>query len=279
MAGMAGRRVSDTYMPYPNLKGVAHREDVEQVRAGSYTADYLNWSRTMQLLRDNAPGWLPDLVATSDGGFVHRGGVGGFLLIRFVHQSGDATPGFPQAIMDNRNQAIALDKITSRDITDTHRRGLCMAAALAFGLAYELWAKMPLESGYESAASAPTDANRGSGAPAGAADDLSAVMERLAGLDPETDWPTALDKTAREQYREPGGLAKLTKQQRDHLAGRMVEHADKLAAALAESAGEPKGTSEALDAAQAEAVVAPSPAETPFVAPKGPRGSKAKEAA
>ena len=50
--------------------------------------------------------------------------------------------------MDNRNQAIPLDKITARDITDTHRRGVCMAAAFTFGLAYELWAKLPLESGY-----------------------------------------------------------------------------------------------------------------------------------
>jgi hypothetical protein len=50
--------------------------------------------------------------------------------------------------MDNRNAAIAYDKITARDVTDTHRRGACLAAALTFGLAYELWAKMPLESGY-----------------------------------------------------------------------------------------------------------------------------------
>ena len=42
--------------------------------------------------------------------------------------------------MDNRNNAIPFDKITARDITDTHRRGLAMAAALQFGLASELWA-------------------------------------------------------------------------------------------------------------------------------------------
>lgn len=50
--------------------------------------------------------------------------------------------------MDVRNAAIPIDKITARDITDTHRRGVCMAAAFTFGLAYELWAKLPLESGY-----------------------------------------------------------------------------------------------------------------------------------
>ena len=46
------------------------------------------------------------------------------------------------------SRAIPLERITARDITDTHRRGVCMAAAFTFGLAYELWAKLPLESGY-----------------------------------------------------------------------------------------------------------------------------------
>ena len=50
--------------------------------------------------------------------------------------------------MDHRNNAIPYDKITARDITDTQRRGMCLAAAMTFGLAYELWAKMPMESGY-----------------------------------------------------------------------------------------------------------------------------------
>ena len=50
-------------------------------------------------------------------------------------------------------RAIPLEKITARDITDTQRRGMCMAAAMTFGLAYELWAKMPMESGYNAPAS------------------------------------------------------------------------------------------------------------------------------
>ena len=57
--------------------------------------------------------------------------------------------------MDHRNNAIPYEKISARDITDTQRRGMCMAAAMTFGLGYELWAKMPLESGY--AAPEPTD--------------------------------------------------------------------------------------------------------------------------
>ena len=104
----------------PNLAGVATANLVEQIGTGRFTASYINWSRTMALLREHAPGWQPELVNAP----------------------------VPQAIMDVRNAAIPIDKITARDITDTHRRGVCMAAAFTFGLAYELWAKLPLESGY-----------------------------------------------------------------------------------------------------------------------------------
>lgn len=135
-------------MNFPNLAGVAHAELVESIGGGNFSAAYINWSRTMNLLRTHAPGWLPELVQAPDGGIVHRAPAGAFLLLRFVHADGTATPAVPQAIMDSRNAAIAFDKITARDITDTHRRGICMAAALTFGLAYELWAKIPLESGY-----------------------------------------------------------------------------------------------------------------------------------
>ena len=120
---------------------------VEHIGTGKYAAAYVNWSRTMALLREHAPGWQPELVHAPDGYILHQAPVGGYLMIRF--RNGDSTtPPVPQAIMDNRNAAIPLEKITARDITDTHRRGVCMAAAFTFGLAYELWAKLPLESGY-----------------------------------------------------------------------------------------------------------------------------------
>ena len=101
----------------------------------------------MALLREHAPGWQPELVPAPDGYIVHQAPVGGYLMIRF--RNGEAcTPAVPQAIMDTRNAAIPIERVTARDITDTHRRGVCMAAAFTFGLAYELWAKLPLESGY-----------------------------------------------------------------------------------------------------------------------------------
>ena len=127
-------------MELPNLAGVISAQDVESKGSGSYKADYISWARTMQLLHQHAPGWLPDAVLADGGGLLHCCPNGCYLLIRFVHTDGSATPAVPQAVMDNRNNAIPFDKITARDITDTHRRGLAMAAALQFGLASELWA-------------------------------------------------------------------------------------------------------------------------------------------
>lgn len=132
----------------PNLAGIATADLVEKIGGGNFQASYINWSRTLHLLRTHAPGWLPELVATASGAILHEAPQGAYLLIRFRHTDGTVTPEVPQAIMDTRNAAIPTSKVTARDITDTHRRGVCMAAALTFGLAYELWAKVALESGY-----------------------------------------------------------------------------------------------------------------------------------
>ncbi|WP_162911142.1 hypothetical protein [Azohydromonas sediminis] len=138
----------------PNLAGVATSNLVEQIGTGKFSASYINWSRTMALLREHAPGWQPELVTAPDGYVLHQAPVGAYLLIRF--RNGDVTtPPVPQAVMDTRNAAIPIERITARDITDTHRRGVCMAAAFTFGLAYELWAKLPLESGYADAPPPP----------------------------------------------------------------------------------------------------------------------------
>jgi hypothetical protein len=135
----------------PNLAGVVTKDLVDTIGSGNFKASYVNWSRTINLLREHAPGWLPEIIPADDGGLIHRDPVGGHLMIRFRHLDGTVTPEIPQAIMDHRNASIPFDKITSRDVSDTHRRGACLAAAMTFGLAYELWAKMPLESGYSQA--------------------------------------------------------------------------------------------------------------------------------
>lgn len=136
-----------TMAEIPNLAGVATSDLVENIGGGNFKASYINWSRTLHLLRTHAPGWLPELVP-ADRGLIHEAPVGGYLMIRFRHADGTTTPEVPQAIMDSRNAAIPVAKVTARDVTDTHVRGVCKAAAVTFGLAYELWAKIKLESGY-----------------------------------------------------------------------------------------------------------------------------------
>ena len=161
---------------FPNLAGVATKDLVEKIGSGKFSAAYINWSRTLNLLRTHAPGWTASCITASDGGLLHRAPVGAYLLIQFVHVDGTETPAVPQAVMDHRNNAIPFEKITARDITDTQRRGTCMAAAFVFGLAYELWAKMPLESGYQSeeAPAAPKAAPAATAQPAPSAEAVKA---------------------------------------------------------------------------------------------------------
>lgn len=145
----------------PNLAGVATKDLVEQIGGGKFSASYINWARTINLLHQHSPGWMVNYVTNNDGGLVHKApGLGGYLLIGFEHVDGTATPPLPQAVMDHRNNPIPYDKISARDITDTQRRGMCMAAAMTFGLAYELWAKMPLESGYAAPEPEPETTSR-----------------------------------------------------------------------------------------------------------------------
>ena len=137
----------------PNLAGVATKDLVDTIGTGRFQAAYINWARTINLLHEHAPGWMVDYVASPDGGLVHRAPIGGYLLIGFRHIDGTTTPALPQAVMDHKNNAIAYDKISARNITDTQRRGMCMAAAMTFGLTYELWAKDPMEEAYSRPAS------------------------------------------------------------------------------------------------------------------------------
>jgi len=142
----------------PNLAGIATADLVEKIGGGSFKASYINWARTMNLLHSHAAGWMPRLVPAMDGNVVHKAPHGAYLMVSFVHSDGTETPAVPQALTDNKNAAIPYENITARDVTDTHVRGACKAAAMIFGLAHELWAKMPLESGYSSddAPSKPT---------------------------------------------------------------------------------------------------------------------------
>ncbi|MFZ9717630.1 MAG: hypothetical protein ACO3CH_09280 [Ilumatobacteraceae bacterium] len=126
---------------YPNLAGVITLSDVKQKGSGSYAADYVPWAKVMMLLNEKANGWLPELVTNDDGGYVHKAPNGtGYLCIQF-NNGNCYTPVWIYAVMDNRNNAIAYDKISARDLADSARRGICSAAAAFFSLAYELWAR------------------------------------------------------------------------------------------------------------------------------------------
>jgi hypothetical protein len=121
---------------YPYLAGIIRADDVRQKGTGSYAADYISWAKTMQLINEHAPGWLPEM---GDLGFAPDQTA--YVNVRFAHaESGKTTPWFPQSVMDNRNKPVPSEKISARDITDTHRRGICSAAACFFSLGYELWA-------------------------------------------------------------------------------------------------------------------------------------------
>lgn len=134
----------------PLLKGRVSKDMVKKIGTGTYAAEYVPWSKIAELMQVHAPGWMPECVPNADGEILHRAPVGGYLQIRFCHLDGTVTPAYPQAVQDNRHKSIPYEKISSRDITDTQRRGWCLAAAAVFGIGVEMWTRDALESGYHS---------------------------------------------------------------------------------------------------------------------------------
>lgn len=130
----------------PHLDAVITAEDVSTKGTGNYKADYVNWCRTSHLLRQHAPDWQFHLRMAPNGGHVWEAPNGtAYVVGFFTAPDGTETADFPQAIMDNKNAAVPMARTDARDITDTHRRCLCTAAAATFGLAWQLWAREPLE--------------------------------------------------------------------------------------------------------------------------------------
>lgn len=130
----------------PHLDAVITAEDTK--KKGQF--DYVNWCRAMHLLRQHAPDWQFHLRMAPSGGHVWEAPNGtGYVVGYFTDPNGEPTADFPQAIMDNRNAAVPVSKTDARDITDTHRRCFCTAAAATFGLAWQLWASEPLEDPYQ----------------------------------------------------------------------------------------------------------------------------------
>ena len=170
--------MADTPFPdwenFPSLEGIIRPDDLDTKGTGKFAASYVNWAKVSQLLREHARGWQFELRSTADpdGGETHvfrAPDNSGYLVGFFRAPTGSGfcdTPDFPQAIMDARpvlnpdgtpkmnkwgspmmdaNASIPWAEITARDVTDTHRRCMCTAAAAHFGLAYEIWAKEEIE--------------------------------------------------------------------------------------------------------------------------------------
>jgi len=125
----------------PDLSGLISKEDLH--KKGSF-ATYMNWARTTQYLREHAPGWDFYLEPKNEE-YVWAAPNGTGYLMCFFQNGERKTPLFPFPIMDNRNNPLPLEKISARDVSDSHRRGLCACAAFVFGLAYELWARIEIE--------------------------------------------------------------------------------------------------------------------------------------
>ena len=130
----------------PNLAGVITKADVDTKGSGSFAASYINWAKVAHLLHEHAPGWDFHLRPALDGTLLHRAPDGtAFVVGEFIGPDDERLASFPFPCMDNRNNPIQLDKVSARILTDTHRRAMCACAAFSFGLAYELWAKDPVE--------------------------------------------------------------------------------------------------------------------------------------
>ena len=139
-------------MTIPNLGGVIKAEDVYEKGSGSYSASYVAWAKTSQLLRDHASGWVFHLEPNNNEEYVWKAPDGsGYLMCYFMSSQEETEahanmPLFPFPIMDNRNNPIPYEKITARTFTDSHRRALCACAVFTFGLAHELYTKEEIES-------------------------------------------------------------------------------------------------------------------------------------
>jgi hypothetical protein len=154
----------------PNLAGVITKADVDTKGTGSYAASYVNWAKVAHLLHEHAPGWDFRLSMAPDGGLLHQAPDGtAYVIGYFDGPEGERLASFPFPCMDHRNNPIQMDKVSARILTDTHRRAMCACAAFSFGLAYELWAKDPVE-----------DPNREEPAPKAAAKPAKAAAKPAA---------------------------------------------------------------------------------------------------
>ena len=200
--------------PIPNLAGVITKADVSTKGTGSYAADYVNWAKVVQLLMVHAPGYQFHLRRPAHDQHVWSAPDGtGYVVGYFKGPDGHETPDFPQAVMNNRNQAVKLEAISARDLTDTHRRCLCTAACFTFCLAYELWSKEGIEDPHRQDASpAPAPAPSKPAPAASKAPPASKPPKNIEWIDPEVHAEVIAKLKAASSERKESVLAAFKKE-------------------------------------------------------------------
>ena len=129
-------------MPVPYLGGELKKGETE--KKGRF--DYAAWAVICNKLNNREERWQPGIRFNPDGLPYHICGNTAAVLIYFKeYETGKETPDWFYPITDHKNNPIHLDKLTSWDINNGHKRGICSAAAGFFSLGFEIWAKKELE--------------------------------------------------------------------------------------------------------------------------------------
>lgn len=131
-------------MTVPYLAGVIEAKDVKEKGTG-FRAKYMAWAKVAQLFNEHCKGWTFHLRPSEQGHLLWTAPNGAYLLCYFKDPSGKEYSDFPYAVMDNRNNAIPIDRITARDVADSSRRGFCAACCNQFSLGFQLWAQEEIE--------------------------------------------------------------------------------------------------------------------------------------
>ena len=129
-------------MSVPYLGGELKKGETE--KKGRF--DYAAWAVICNKLNNRNERWQPGIRFNPDGLPYHICGNTAAVLIYFKeYETGKETPDWFYPITDHKNNPIQLDKLTSWDINNGHKRGICSAAAGFFSLGFEIWAKKELE--------------------------------------------------------------------------------------------------------------------------------------
>ena len=129
-------------MSIPDLSGLITKDDVNHINMGNRQIDYTSWAKITQLIKQNAPGWEFNLRQSESSNFVWSAPNGtGFFVCYFTSPEKEATADFPYPIMDHRNNPVKFAEISSRVLTDNHRRAYCACSCFTFALAHEMWSQ------------------------------------------------------------------------------------------------------------------------------------------